>query len=466
MGYLEPRKRTGVAQYPVDIKPVEANEELDYAILRVEGNPGDEWGTIKLSKHTPDARNTLFIVHHPGGFPKYISRGRCQTSNPAIDGNDLLHVCDTLPGSSGAPIFDNSSRKVIGLHFSAVALKKLNAGKRIASIAQKSPLIARLVQKASGGGQQNESAALIDIRKQLAALKAEQKKWNRRKKPAGKEPKVAIGIYPRQPEPKLRQRKSYEPETVHIPGGTFSMGCVSGKGCSGDEKPVHRVTVGSFYLSKYETTVGEYMACVGAGKCRPPEWREKGGEYNAKTGSDDHYKKLGRALTGDRHPIVGVSWNDGVAYAKWLSRETGKKYRLPTEAEWEYAARGDSGGNNRTKFSWGNSIGRNKANCDSDCSDKWKYTSPIGSFRTSANKFGLHDMHGNVWEWVHDWKGKYKSGHQTDPKGPKKGSRRVAPWWRLGIGDAGDLRSASRLNVNSPGGRGNNLGFRLLRQPS
>lgn len=82
---------------------------------------------MTLSNATPDVLTTLFLVHHPGGYPKYVTRGRCQTDDPAIDGTDILHRCDTLPGSSGAPIFDNNTRQVVGLHYSAVALKKFNS---------------------------------------------------------------------------------------------------------------------------------------------------------------------------------------------------------------------------------------------------------------------------------------------------------------------------------------------------
>ena len=85
----------------------------------------------------------------------------------------------------------------------------------------------------------------------------------------------------------------------------------------------------SFNLGKYEVTVGEYMACVKAGKCNPPVWREKGSKYNIRTGSDNLFKKLESALTNDRQPIVGVSWKDAIAYTKWLSQKTGKSWRLP-----------------------------------------------------------------------------------------------------------------------------------------
>ena len=104
-----------------------------------------------------------------------------------------------------------------------------------------------------------------------------------------------------------------------------------------------------------------------------------------------------------RQPIMNVSWNDAREYVAWLSSQTGHTYRLLTEAEWEYAARAGSA----TQFSWGNEIGQERANCGG-CSTQWDFvqTAPVGSF--AANAFGLHEMHGNVWEWVEDcWNGSY-----------------------------------------------------------
>ena len=230
------------------------------------------------------------------------------------------------------------------------------------------------------------------------------------------------------------------PETVPIHGGTFSMGCVSGKNCYKDEKPVHRVTVGSFYLSKYETTFDQWDACYDDGGC-------------------SHYPDDEGWGRGNR-PVINVAWNDAVQYAKWLSRKTGQVWRLPTEAEWEYAARAGSS----TKYSWGNSIGRNKANCDG-CGSQWDYkkTAPVGSF--SANRFGLYDMHGNVWEWVYDWYGEkyYSSSPVSNPRGPGSGSHRVHRGGGWGS-DAIFLRSAFRHYASSDL-RYYDLGFRLLRQP-
>ena len=173
------------------------------------------------------------------------------------------------------------------------------------------------------------------------------------------------------------------PEMVAIPAGTFRMGCVTGRQCGSDEMPVHEVHVESFELSKYEVTFAQWDACVEYDGCR---WLED--------------LDWGR----DNRPVIGVTWDDAQAYVAWLSKEMGEGYRLPSEAEWEYAARADT----ETVYSWGNKRGRRQANCSgcrcaSYCGNR---TAPVGSF--PPNPFGLHDMHGNVWEWVGDcWNESY-----------------------------------------------------------
>ena len=176
------------------------------------------------------------------------------------------------------------------------------------------------------------------------------------------------------------------PEMVVIPAGRFRMGCLSNDGaCLHDEKPVHEVTIGrAFALSTREATFAQWDACVAGGGC--------GGHRPGDRG-------WGR---GDR-PVINVSWEDAQSYVSWLSGETGEEYRLPSESEWEYAARAGTG----TKYSWGNEIGGNRANCDG-CGSRWdgKQTAPVGSF--ARNGFGLYDMHGNVREWVEDcWNASY-----------------------------------------------------------
>ena len=210
-------------------------------------------------------------------------------------------------------------------------------------------------------------------------------------------------------------------QLVSIPGGTFRMGDLSGEG-DGDELPVHSVTVPAFRLGKYEVTFALWDACVEDGGC-------------------DGYSPDDQGWGRGNRPVVNVSWDDAQSLISWLNRKKGANYRLPTEAEWEYAARAGS----TTKYSWGNDIGDNRANCGSDCGDSYPSTAttPVGSF--PANAWGLHDMHGNVGEWVQDcWNESYE-GAPTDGGAWESGDCN----WRVLRGGswahyASALRSADR----------------------
>jgi len=183
---------------------------------------------------------------------------------------------------------------------------------------------------------------------------------------------------PPAPAPKPA-RQAYEPEMVLIPAGTFQMGSNDGYD---DEKPVHTVSVKSFWMSKYETTFEEYDVFASAtGRSKP---------------SDEGW---GRG----KRPVIYVSWQDAVAYAEWLSKKTGKAYRLPTEAEWEYAARGGS----TTKWHFGNDESRLGEYAWYD-GNSGKQTHAVG--QKKPNDFGLYDMAGNVQEWTCSEYGDYGDG--------------------------------------------------------
>lgn len=158
---------------------------------------------------------------------------------------------------------------------------------------------------------------------------------------------------------------------VLIPAGTFLMGSDTG---DSDEQPVHTVSLDAFYMDAYEVTNARYRAFVEAtGYPEPPLW------HNPRFNAPDF-------------PVVRVTWRDAVAYAKWA------KKRLPTEAEWEYAARGNLTGK---RYPTGDTITQNNANFGgTDGMDKWMWTSPVGSF--PPNGYNLYDMAGNVWEWCFD----------------------------------------------------------------
>ena len=231
------------------------------------------------------------------------------------------------------------------------------------------------------------------------------------------------------------------PEMVVIPAGRFRMGCLSNDdACFSDEKPDHEVTIArAFALGVREVTFAQWDACVEGGGCGGHRPEDEG---------------WGR---GDR-PVINVSWEDAQSYVTWLSRETGESYRLPSESEWEYAARAGTA----TKYSWGNEIGVNRANCDG-CGSRWdnQRTAPVGSF--APNGFGLYDMHGNVWEWVEDcWNGSY-AGAPSDGGAWRSGdcAKRVLRGGSWG-GNPRDLRAAGRFR-SSAGIRFISLGFRVAR---
>ena len=229
------------------------------------------------------------------------------------------------------------------------------------------------------------------------------------------------------------------PEMVVIPAGSFRMGCVSGRDCSNDEQPLHAVTVGSFAVSKYEVTFEEYD------------------RFTAATGREQAEDLFGWGR--GRRPVMNVSWQDAQEYVAWLSAETGVSYLLPSEAEWEYAARAGT----TTAYSWGNEIGDNQAHCIG-CGSQWdsEMTAPVGSF--GANAWGLHDMHGNVWEWVQDcWHDNYR-GAPTEGRAWESGDDCSQSVLRGGSWNLNPrlLRAAYR-DRNPTDYRNLNIGFRVAR---
>ena len=229
------------------------------------------------------------------------------------------------------------------------------------------------------------------------------------------------------------------PEMVVIPGGTFTQGSpASEEGRYSNEGPQRRVSVRPFALGVTEVTVAQWDACLSSGGC--------------------NYWPRDAAGRGS-HAMASATWEVAKAYIAWLnSKVEGRPYRLPSESEWEYAARAGT----QTRYSWGDGVGRNRANCDG-CGGSWDNVSvaPVGSF--SANRFGLFDMHGNVWEWVEDcWNDSY-SGAPRDGSAWRSGDCSLAvlrggSWRRW----PDSLRSASRFWLT----RGNwypGTGFRVAR---
>jgi formylglycine-generating enzyme required for sulfatase activity len=252
---------------------------------------------------------------------------------------------------------------------------------------------------------------------------------------------------------------------VRINGGTFTMGSPANEKERDDDEVQHQVTVSSFYMGKYTVTQKEYQETMGT--------------------NPSYFK-------GDNLPVEQVSWYDAVEYCNKRSQKEGltpaytinknqtdpnnkseddkvkwtitlnknaNGYRLPTEAEWEYACRAGT----TTPFSTGNNITTDQANYKLIGSkNAQEKTTPVGTF--APNPWGLYDMHGNVFEWCWDWYGAYSGGAQTDPVGAVTGANRVkrGGCWFIHVLHALITRSARRFS-DYPSGRFNSLGFRLVR---
>jgi formylglycine-generating enzyme required for sulfatase activity len=253
---------------------------------------------------------------------------------------------------------------------------------------------------------------------------------------------------------------------VYVPRDTFPMGsdddevdyalqvCSEGVGdCERatfeDEQPVHTVTLDDFWIDRTEVTNAQFRNCVEAGVCEAPTFCDWG---------DPTYEDTSKA----DHPVVCVDWFNADAYCLWVGG------RLPTEAEWEYAARGPGG----YRYPWGDTFDCWRGNFDDETlldditvpggegCDGYEMTAPVGSFEDGASWFGALDMSGNVWEWVNDWYGQYPSLPQTNPVGPDTGEAKVlrgGSWFAI----RGDVRSMYR-SVDEPFYTSHDAGFRCV----
>ncbi len=266
---------------------------------------------------------------------------------------------------------------------------------------------------------------------------------------------------------KLPATMVFVKDTVYQRGDSFGDGAAN-------ERPVHWVRIYDFYICKHEVTNEEYMAFVAETKGNLPEWMDSDSKYHYQNGTDSFYKKLGAALYDPQHPVVGVTWDNARKYCEWLSQKGPWQYRLPTEAEWELAARG---GNSKIKYSWGEGapqVGKGGNVADESLkqvlpnlsmiwrayNDSYIYTSPAGKF--GANAFGLYDMTGNVWEWCGDWyeAAVYQKKEISNPKGPAGGTEKAlrgGSW-----SDTPDKLRVSYRRGAPPMFRSNNLGFRVV----
>jgi formylglycine-generating enzyme required for sulfatase activity len=326
---------------------------------------------------------------------------------------------------------------------------------------------------AAGAGAGTGTPSIEDLERQLQK-KTQQRKKTEHAQPAKATPGPADAAGP----------LALSGPLVDIRAGTFRMGDAIGDG-DDDEKPVHEVSIKAFRLGRYEVTRGQFKRFVSATGYRTDADRDEGAKSGCAMAESDHkidyhvgqsWRDPGFEQT-DEHPVVCVSWNDAQAYILWLNQQTNQRFRLPTEAEWEYAARGASS----SRFQWGMNakqgcqfanaadLTRWPANSGRapetrlECDDHFLYTAPVGSLL--ANDFGLFDMSGNAAEWTQDCYHANYTGAPADGHAWERSPcmRRVIRGGSWNTGPA-RLRVAARgLNGNS--GRNAYTGFRLAADP-
>lgn len=306
--------------------------------------------------------------------------------------------------------------------------------------------------------------------------------------------------------PAQTQHNTLSMAFVKIPAGEFLMGSDEGAETMSrdypqlprerfellkDEGPVHKVRITkAFWMGKHEVTVGQFRRFLEASGYVPESEADGTGGYGwrpdydpAKTRRGDAFEGRDKRYSwrnpgfqqGDDHPVVNITWHDAQALAAWLTKTEGRRYRLPTEAEWEYAARAGT----RSRYHSGDdpaSLLKAANLFDADSARYWPhwqhmalqgsdghaFTAPVGSF--APNAWGLHDMHGNAWEWVSDWHDDdyYKHSPMDDPQGPPDGGvkvRRGGSWHTWAF-----YARASYRNWNAPDTRYTLVGMRLVRE--
>ncbi len=364
-------------EFKARVLEIEGQQENGFALLIVTGDPPDVIPLYVANKFDLEQGDSVFTFGFPlnGGNWAYDEL----SYSSRIAREILFSGSDMKEGNSGSPLIKGD--EVVGIVTSVTDFAHANS----------SVGIREFLQGAKGGNivlEHMEKWQIIPMLKRQAMMLT---------------PAVAPPVTP-QPGKSFRDKLkdgSLGPEMVQIPAGTFQMGSNDGES---NEKPVHTVSVKSFAMGKYEVTFEEYdKFCEATGREKP---------------SDSGWGQ-------GKRPVINVNWNDAKAYVKWLSEQTGKDYRLPSEAQWEYACRAGSIG----EYSFGDDVNQ-LGNYGWYWDNSGKMTHPVGE--KQANKFGLYDMHGNVWEWLEDkWHNNYKGA-------PSDGSA-----WMSGDSNSHILRGGS-----------------------
>lgn len=394
------------------------------AVLKVSDKIPGTLPVLPLAEHDLTQDEDVVVIGFPVGAGPWTQK---QTSTAPYDGKDIVLTDNMAQGYSGGPVFDKE-RKIAGMMAQNIGL-----GKAVP----------------------------------ISFIKFTLNKWQIAFNSNGvrEEPKAVVTISP------IQTACTYCPEMVAIPAGSFWMGSPDNdKNAEPDEKPRRKINIAAFSLGKYEVTRGQFAAFVadtGYAESVCFIWNGKAWEKQ----NDKNWRNPGYPQT-DSDPVTCVSYNDALAYIAWLNNQVkpAKPYRLPTEAEWEYAARA---GTDTLRY-WGNDAAascqfanvadksaQQRFNWSNDqvfaCNDNYVYTAPVGRFK--ANNFGLYDMLGNVWEWTCSAYTAQYDGNETQcTNTDNKRSVRGGSWFSI----PEYLRSANRSWFTASAAY-NFTGFRLAR---
>jgi len=362
------------------------------------------------------AGENIVAIGNPAGLEGSVSKGIISGVREEKNIKLIQITAPISPGSSGGPIF-NRSGKVIG-----VATAYLDYGQNL-NFAMPINYIDSLKDK---------SLKLTSLAKST--------------KPQSKRKKLQAGDTWTEPNTGM--------EFVWVPGGCYQMGCGSWTdNCNDDEKPVHEVCVDGFWIGKYEVTIDQYRKFLQA--TGNTDGVNLGIEYCLINRGGSYFLSGNELAHNTEQPMVEVSRHGARAFAEWLSRKTGKEFRLPTEAEWEYAAR--SAGK-KQKYAGGDDVDSVAWYAD----NSGDQTHEVGI--KSPNDLGIYDMSGNVWEWCSDWYSEdyYSNSPKNNPQGPSSGSYRGVGRGGSWFNDAEYVRSVDRLH-RGPSYQNLDMGLRLVR---
>ncbi len=467
-------------EYPAKI--IRLQYEADVALVEVEKPQDFNWQSNCLG--TAEVGDEVAFIGRDQEW--YIPQGNAVGTIYRVQNNQIeVDVNSVQPGCSGAPLVNRSG--IVGMIIEDDGSQCVAIDiEQIRQTLSDFPYFFTLNRKRLSFGNDNKAAGSKVLQEDVEAYKISEEKGDIKTYvdylkdfPEGEFKEVverrirelsAQNLQQREEEQAIQNKELRIPENFErIPGGTFLMGCMDEQSdeCQGNEKPAHVVTVSDYLIGKYEVTVREFAAFVKETHFQTDSdkkgWSNiwNGSKWEKKNGVNWKCNSAGtmRSNSEYNHPVIHVSWNDAIAYCQWLSIKDVKTYRLPTEAEWEYAARR---GNwpNQTKYGGSNTIDEvawYTGNSDNQ-------THPVG--KKKANGFGLYDMSGNVWEWCQDWYGSdyYETCRQLgmveNPYGLASGSARV---FRGGgwDGSAQNCRVSYRTG-SSPDDHGSNVGFRLV----